>query len=180
MKATQFNVTEAEIIKSLGLSRETVVKLRADNLSPGKDFAQIGREICYAPSGIEKIRVILKKSAAAPDAQGAIGDKPPGVTLGDVALLNIKPGAAPLRPDATAGQAGSDQPAVIPDAVVTKIYPHNPQYLEALLGGQTITIRVNHNANFIPGMIIPSRTLTRKNAQSFTFVRRCPRARGKW
>jgi len=158
MKATQFNVTEIEVIKSLGLSRETVVKLRADNLSPGKDFAQIGREICYVPSGIEKIRLVLKKTAA-----------PPGVTLGDVTLLNIKPGTT-----------DTDQPTVILDAVVTKIYPHNPQYLEALLGGQTITIRVNHNANFIPGMIIPSRALTRKNAQSFTFVGRCPRARGKW
>jgi len=158
MKAGQFNVPETEVTKTLGLSREAVVKLRADNLSPGKDFAQVGREICYAPSGIEKMRLLLKKTAA-----------PPGVRLGDVALLNITPGAA-----------AGDKPTVILDAVVTKIYTHNPQYLEAMLGGRTITIRVNHNANFIQGMIIPSRDLTQKNQRSFTFVGRCPRARGRW
>jgi hypothetical protein len=163
MKAEQFNVTEEAVAKKLGLNRDFIRKLRADNLRPGEDFAQVGRDIRYAENGIEKMRLLLNKSA------------PPGVPLGDVVLLNTRP-----------GPAAGDKPTVILDAVVTKIYRHNPQYLEALLGGQTVTIKVNHNANFIaqsegnPGTVIPSRLLVMKSPRQFNFVGRCPRARGKW
>jgi hypothetical protein len=158
-KPADFNLTEEDVATALGLTREAVRQLRADELYLDEDFINEvgGRGICYAPSAIEKLRLILKESAA------------PGAKLGDIAILNVSPAAA-----------SSDQPTVILDAVVTKIYPHNPHFLEALLGGQTITVRVNNNANFIPEMIIPSKNLSMKNPRQYDFIGRCPRGRGTW
>ena len=157
MKTSLFKITEADVAARLGLTREDMRELRVEHLYQDEDWVKIGREIHYSEDGIEKLRQILKKNA------------PDGVKLGDIAPMSTK--AAPEAPDA---------PMVILDAVVTKIYPKNPQFLEALLGGQPITVRVNNNANFLPGMIIQSRQLAMKRPQLFDFIGRCPRARGRW
>ena len=157
-KPVVFNLTEEDVADALGLTRETVRQLRADELYIDEDFInENSRGICYAETAIEKLRLILKESAA------------PGAKLGDFAILNIIPAAA-----------AGDKATVVLDAVVTKIYPHNPHYLEALLGGQTITVRVNNNANFIPEMVIPSKNLSMKNPRQYDFIGRCPRGRGTW
>lgn len=157
-KNAEFKLTEETVADALGLTREAVRQLRADELFIDEDFIDDGgRGIFYATSAIEKLRLVLKKSAA------------PGAKLGDIAILNIIPAAA-----------ASDNPTVILDAVVTKIYPHNLHFLEALLGGQPITVRVNSNANFIPEMVIPSRNLSMKNPRLYDFIGRCPRGRGTW
>jgi len=152
MKTVLFNVKEETVARQLGLTREEVKELRVENLYQDEDFAKIGRDLCYTQDAIEKIRQIIKKNA------------PAGVKLGDLALMKIK----------------AARPPVILDAVVTEVYPHNQEYLEALLGGQTITVHVNSNVNFLPGMIIQSRQLTMKNTRVFNFSGRCPRARGRW
>jgi len=160
MKETAvFNLTEENVADALGLTRETVRQLRADELYLDEDFINEtgGRGICYAEHAIEKLRLILKESAA------------PGAKLGDIAVLNVLPAAA-----------ADDKATVILDAVVTKIYTHNPHYLEAILGGQPINVRVNSNVNFIPGMILPSRNLSKKNPRQYGFIGRCPRGRGTW
>ena len=157
MTQQAFKIAEADVVERLGLTREDMRDLRVEHLYQDEDWVKIGRGIHYSEDGIEKLRQILKKNA------------PDGVKLGDIAILSTK--AAPDVPDA---------PTVILDAVVTKIYRKNPQFLEALLGGQPITVRVNNNANFIPGMVMQSRQLAMKKPQLFDFIGRCPRARGRW
>jgi hypothetical protein len=156
MNKAQFNVKEEDVANRLGLTRDQVRELRAGNLYQDEDFGKVGREICYTEAAVEKIRELLKKTA-------------PGVRLGDLAPMKV---AAPKTP--------ASAPTVMLDAVVVRIYPHNPQYLEALLGGQLITIRVANNSKFTRDMVIESRLLVMKNARMFDFVGRCPRARGKW
>jgi hypothetical protein len=176
-KHAEFNLTEEDVADALGLSREDVRQLRADELYLDEDFINEagGRGICYAASAIEKLRLVLKESAA------------PGAKLGDLAISPV--GSARTDTDGHGQEMGQtdkpfdsaqDRATVILDAVVTKIYPHNPHYLEALLGVHPINVRVNSNANFIPGMIIPSQTLSKKNPRQYDFIGRCPRGRGAW
>ncbi|MFA7333508.1 MAG: hypothetical protein WC130_04350 [Kiritimatiellia bacterium] len=178
MKETAvFNLTEEGVAAALGLTRETVRQLRADELYLDEDFInEGGHGICYSPSAIEKLRLILKESAA------------PGAKLRDIAVLTGLPTSAePKSP----GPSASDHrgtvadrtdgaATVILDAVVTKIYAHNPYYLEALLGAKTINVRVKSNVNFILGMALPIRNLSEKNPRQYDFIGRCPRGRGKW
>jgi len=157
MNKAQFNVKEEDVANRLGIKRDQVRELRADNLFQDEDFGKVGREICYTEAALNKIREILKKTA------------PAGVKLGDLAPMKA---LTPPPP--------GNAPTVILEAVVTRIYPDNPKYMEALLGGQTITIHVNKNTNFLPGMVIESRRLRMKNPRVFDFDGRCPRARGRW
>ncbi|MFA5169009.1 MAG: hypothetical protein WC530_10830 [Candidatus Omnitrophota bacterium] len=152
-----FNVKEGEVAKRLGISRDEARDLRAENLYQDEDFGKVGREVCWTEGAIEKVRKFIKKTAAA------------GVTLGDLAPMKVVGGGNNL-----------DAPTVILDAVISKIYPNNPKYMEALLGGQLITVCVNSNVNFLPGMIIPSRQLAMRNQRVFDFIGRCPRGRGRW
>jgi len=168
MRTALFNIAEVEVAKRLGLTRENMRDLRVEHLYQDEDWAKIGREIHYSEDGIEKLRQILKKNA------------PDGVKLGDIAILSTKV-APPFAQGVSGGRPEApDAPGVILDAVVTKIYQKNPQFLEALLGGQPITVRVNNNANFLPGMVIQSRQLAMKNPRLFDFIGRCPRVRGRW
>lgn len=154
---TAFKVKEGEVAERLGVSREEVRAWRVENLYQDEDFGKVGREICWSEGGIEKMRKTIKKTA------------PAGVTLGDLAPMKVVDGGG-----------GPDAPTVILDAVVTRIYPKNPKYMEALLGGQQVTVCVNSNVNFIEGMIIPSRQLAMRNQRVFDFIGRCPRGRGRW
>ena len=162
-KPADFNLTEEDVAAALGLTRDAVRQLRADELYLDEDFINEvgGRGICYAPSAIEKLRLILKESAA------------PGAKLGDIAILDVSPAAA-----------AGDQPTVILDAVVTTVFIANPHYIEALLGGQTITIFVGRdhkaNANFIKGMTISADHLSKRNPRLYDFIGRRPRTRGTW
>lgn len=157
MRTGLFKVTEIDVAKRLGLSREAVRELRVEHLYQEEDFSKVGREICYAEDGVEKLRKFLKRTA------------PTGITLGDIAPMQVK-----------TPEMAVDKPEVILDAVVVKIYPHNPQYMEALLGGQPVTVRVRDNGNFIPKMVIQSRQLAMRNPKLFDFIGRCPRGRGRW
>lgn len=175
MRTVLFNVSELDVAKRLGLSREQIRELRTmseSQIYEGEDWEKVGRDICYSSDGIAKLRQIIEKHA--PDAP----------RMNDLSVKKIKASAAATS--ASLGAYLADRKGMILDAEVTKIYPHNPQYLEAMLGDKTIVIRVNNNANFIerngdrPGTIIPSRQLVMKNERVFDFVGRCPRARGKW
>lgn len=167
MKTELFDVTEDDVAKRLGLTRENVRELRVAHLYQDEDFAMIGRAIHYAATGIEKLRQIIKKNA------------PAGVKPRDLSMPRIKDGSA-----ATSASIGiylaSRKGEGILDAIVKEIYPKNPKYLMAILGDKEITVHVNSNVNFIKGMVIESRQLVMKNERVFEFNGRCPRARGKW
>jgi hypothetical protein len=159
MRTVLFNIKEETVAARLGLTREAVRELR-EHLTAEEDYATVGREIAYTEDGIKKIREVIKKNA------------PSGVKIGDVALLKV-----------TQPAAGPDAATVILDAVVTNVYVHNKLHMEALLGGQTILIRLDRthgNVNFLPGMVIESRQLIMRNLRLFDFVGRYPRSRGKW
>lgn len=156
MRMGRLNVKEEFMLQETGLSREEMKRIRKE-LTVDEDYGKVGREICYSEEAMAKIRQIIKKTAA------------PGVKLGDLAPMKV-----------TGGEEEPDAATVILDGVVTKIYEHNPQYMEVLLGGQTVTVRVNSNVNFMPGMIIQSRQLAMRNPRVFDFIGRCPRAKGKW
>lgn len=170
MKTCLFNVSETEVAQRLGLTRENVRELRVEHLYQDEDFAKIGREIHYADDGIEKLRQIIKKNA------------PDGVRTGDLGMPRVKDPSASLKASGVPmGVYLADRKGEgILDAVVTKTYPQNPQYMEALFGDRPITVHVKNNTNFIPGMVIESRQLVMKNERVFDFIGRCPRTRGKW
>ncbi len=177
MRTVLFNIKEDDVAKRLGLIREEVRELRSKYLYQEEDFVKVGREICYAEDGLQKLRLVLKKIA------------PAGVKAGDLGVPRLNTAAAT---SASLGVYLADRKEGegILDAEVTKIYPsiptQHPQYLEATVGTKTIVIRVNSNVNFIakegekPGMIIPSRLLVMKNERVFDFTGRCPRRRGRW
>jgi len=138
--------------------------------------------IRYSDAGIRKLTDILglqKKTA------GEHPDAGPQENMGAEALKTVERqetsperaggAGAPAIPD-----SGKNALAGTLDAVVTRIYGHNHQYMEAKLGDQAIVIRVRDNKHFVPGMIVESRWLTRVNERVFDFVGRCPRGRGKW
>jgi hypothetical protein len=152
---------------ALGLTGDAVRRLRASELYLDEDFAKVGREIRYSAGAIEKLRRVLKENA------------PQGVRLGDVAVKVPEAAAGSLSNGAQAMQEASDAAGEV-DAVVTKVYPHNQKWMEALLGDLPIVIHVRSNVNFTVGMIIESRRLLVKNERVFDFVGRCPRARGRW
>ena len=160
---TEFKVKEGEVAERLGVRREEVRAWRVDNLYQDEDFGKVGRKICWTEGAIEKMRKTIKKTA------------PAGVTLGDLAPMKVLDSGG--NPDA---------PTVILDAEVINIYRNNHKYLEAVLGGQTITVHVNSNVNFIarsegnPGTIIPGSQLAKRNPRFYDFIGRCPRGRGRW
>ena len=157
MRTGLFNQKEEDVAKKLGLTRDVVRELRAEHLYQDEDFGKLGREICYAEDGVQKIKKVLKKNA------------PPGVTLGDLSPMNIK-----------AGPNAANESVVILDAVVTEIYQGNHKYLGALLGGKDVTVHVFSNVNFTEDMVIPGMRLTMINPLLFDFIGRCPQARGRW
>jgi hypothetical protein len=153
----EYPVKEEDLARALGLTRDTVRQLRGELLQHIEDFEKIGREIRYSEGAVKKLRWTLKKHGS------------PGARLGDLAVLNVIP------------QDGeSEKPTVVLDAKVTTIYKQNPKYMEAILGGQTVTVRVKKNTNFVPGMTIKGDRLKQENARLYDFIGRCPRARGRW
>jgi hypothetical protein len=168
------NISENEAAKKLGLTRNEVRELRMEHLYQDEDFARVGREIQYTDAGIEKLRQIIKKNA------------PAGVRSGDLGMLEEKP--LPAAPNALQGKSSAEvgvyladrKEETILDAVVTRVYPTNRQYMEALLGDLPIVIHVRSNVNFVVGMVIESRRLVMKNTRVFDFIGRYPRARGRW
>jgi len=165
-----FDVPEGVVAQRMGLREEDLDYLRVKYLNPGEDFMSISGDLYYAEDGIHKI------------GDGIIAENmPTRATSGD------------LTPTRVQGKGKTEDAAtVILDAVVIEIYPRNPQYLKALLGGNTVTIKVNNNANFIAqrkddqgnitqhGTIIPSRALAMRSSVLFDFIGRCPRTRGRW
>ena len=162
MQSELFNVTEVDVAKKLGLSRDAVRKLRAEHLYQDEDFGKVGRDICYTEEVVQKLRQVLQKNTH-------------GIKPGDLVPMSVK-----TEP------AASDGPTVIQDAVVTEVFHKNTQHLRALLGGRKITVRVRNNANFIagsvgnPGTVIPASKLAMRNPLLYDFIGQYPRARGMW
>lgn len=156
-KLELFEVPEEEVAARLGVPRECVREMRVENLYQEEDWALLGGEIRYSRSGMKRLEDLLKKNAAG------------SVRRGDLAVAKDRPRVG-----------GADAATVILDAVVQKVFQTNPGFLEAELGGRTITVRVRSNVNFLEGMVIPSRELVMRNERLFDFVGRYPRQRGRW
>jgi hypothetical protein len=147
-----------------------------------EDVAVVSGCIRYSDAGVRKLTDILglqqKVTGERPDAgpQGNMGAE----VVKAVERQETSPERAGGTGQATTPDSEQNALAVKLDAVVTRIYGHNRQYMEATLGDQRIVIRVRSNEHFVPGMIVESRWLTRVNERVFDFVGRCPRGRGKW
>lgn len=150
-RSEAWKFAEGDVAEVLGIPREAVRELRSKHLYENEDYGVVGREIRYSQDGIRGLAAVLKKNA------------PDGVRAGDLAPA-IHPAAGPAADSAR----------------VARIYPTNPQYLEAVMGGKTVTVKVRDNFHFLPGMILPAGNLARRNERLFDFCGRLPRARGRW
>ena len=192
----KFEHKEDFVAKALGLTREYVAELRQENLMVDEDVAVVSGYIRYSDAGIRKLTDILglqqktgeqKKD----DGRPTTDDKPRSDAATDVlkgverqearteSLAGMGPNSEKNAPTGTPSAAKEALHGTL-DAVVSRVYGNNHQYMEATLGDQTIVIRVRDNKHFVPGMTVESRWLTRVNERVFDFVGRCPRGRGKW
>jgi len=170
---------EEDVAKALGLTREYIAELRQANLMVDEDVAVVSGCIRYSDAGIRKLTDILglQQKTAADSAEAARLSTEVLKTMErqETAVGSASGAGAPAIPDSEKNALAGTL-----DAVVTRIYGHNRQYMEATLGDQAIVIRVRNNEHFVLGMIVESRWLTRVNERVFDFVGRCPRGRGKW
>ena len=149
---TEYPYTEERVAAALGVTRERVAELRKECLFVDTDVQVRRTRILYSQAAIGKL-------------VQALGGLPKEAPAEAARLLEKKtaPAEAPLL-----------------DAVVTRVYGRNRQYLEASLGGRAIQVRVRSNERFVEGMTIESRALVMVNERVFDFVGRLPRARGRW
>lgn len=149
---TEYPYTENQVSAALGVTRERVAELRKACLFVDTDVQVRRKQILYSQAAIGKL-------------VQALGGLPKEAPAEAARLIEKKtaPVAAPLL-----------------DAVVTRVYGRNRQYLEASLGGRPIVVRVRSNERFVEGMTIESRALVMVNDRVFDFVGRLPRARGVW
>ncbi len=87
---------------------------------------------------------------------------PEGAKIGDIAPLKI-------------------ENSEVVDAMVVQVFNTNRHFLAALMGEQTVAVRVKSNKNFVVDMVIPGQHLRRgTDTKHFDFVGRCPRSKGRW
>jgi hypothetical protein len=146
-----FTISEDDVAAGLGVTREAVRELRTEHLYENEDFGVVKRQIMLSEAGVQKIREFLQKNA------------PPGARRGDLAL-----------PKGNTPPAEKKRAA----AIVSRIFPKNKGFLEAMLDLDAITVRVRCNENFLPGMELEG--LLPAGGRLYDYTGRLPRRKGVW
>jgi len=167
------NFSEEKVAKELGVSRDELKKMRAENLYVGEDFVLAGREIMLTQGGIDRLRGVIKRLAA--------------TVVQTVEKLAGGDGGADVEGFKTPGQVLPGLLKKIAEAVednleeltVVRTWP-NPRVLDARTSdGRTVRVRVRCSENFLPGMLLRAR-VTADSKDLYLHEGRVPRFRGRW
>lgn len=148
-------ITQKDLASALGIAPTELKKLRDEHLQPHTDFTP-GQPIVYAPSGIKKIRAALDlpEPVASADA-----DTPPVPSPSEKNRATARVALAVIRP-----ARGN-----------TRIVLCQTQDER-----RPVNLRVKNNANFTPGMIVPTCVQSPLSAELYDYEGRLPRWKGRF
>jgi len=164
--------SEESVAKDLGLSRDELKKMRAENLFVGEDFVLDGRSIMLTKGGIDRLRGVIGRMAAkvVQTAEKLAGGLGVGADDEFRTPSQILPGLLKKIADAAEDN--------LEELTVSRTWP-NPRVLDAVASdGRTVRVRVRSSKNFIAGMILRARPDEFKTL--YSHEGRTPRFRGRW
>lgn len=155
--------TEARIAETVGLSRPSIRKLRAELLQRGNDWEyDADGAVVYTEVGMKKMATHLNAVNAKIQADGRIDPSMPE-------KLNGGPAAF-----AGATENGDDQ--VLPGTVVEWRFKNRRVIQADVAGHGSVNVRVHSSENYRRGMSIR----VRRDGTGFIVVGRSPRWPGRW
>lgn len=160
---------------------ERIQKLRDSELVAGEDYVKSGKGVFYSPAGVERLAEIVRLSGSA----GTLHQSPQTATvqgtaddIGHVAAEG--PQSTQTLPPAQELIEGMLEVLPKKTVRVVKVFATNPKFLHAQATDcdeAMLTVRVQNNKNFAPGMEME---VVKGIGGVWDYVGFLPRARGRW
>lgn len=166
------NVSEIELAKRLGVSRENLKKMRRQILSPTEDwmFGEGSTAVQITPEGQKKIRGALGLPEEPEQPESLQDEQPEPLVAGE------KNTAAAAQDGATGSGEQKTNGRYTTLTVVAPARGNRCIVLCELAPGVPVRMRVRDNANFLQGMLVT--TAVHEDADRYSYEGRLPRRRG--